>query len=402
MVAMSAATRRLTHFHLSEAVTFEGVTVDREAGVIRNVKVLGRTSRNRRTYTEACQQEACARGLYEGAPVYIDHARDHQGRGAPYAARKASERFGTLRAARQQGDATRADLYYLTHHPMAAQVAEAAEKGLARFGLSHNAECEGERHADGSVTVHTITEVRSVDVVDDPATADSFLEQTRGPAVSTTYHDFFEAWERHLPAAGRRRIRAILEQGDDYLGGQMSADAPPMPGDDASAADAGDAIGTALQQAIVALVEKAMSGEMDKAEAIKKIRKLFNTHTAVSDQGATAAGDDEEPAEDNEEESAGKSEQSQYRRLNAALVLCEQHDFRASKKQLDILAAVPTDELRLELLETFKTTARTGTPYRPQRPQPGQPARLAGPAARPVGVGTAPMGVKELAAWLKG
>ena len=75
---------------LSEDVSFGGgLSVDRKAGIIRGVKVLGHHSQNGRQYTpEAIRQAA---SLYEGAMVNIDHPD-----GEPTEQRSAYDRFGKL------------------------------------------------------------------------------------------------------------------------------------------------------------------------------------------------------------------------------------------------------------------------------------------------------------------
>src|SRR5205823_5411501 len=53
-------------------ITFsENPTVDRDAGVIRGVKVLGRTSRNGREYSDRALAEAAR--FYEGIGVNLNH-----------------------------------------------------------------------------------------------------------------------------------------------------------------------------------------------------------------------------------------------------------------------------------------------------------------------------------------
>ena len=47
--------------------------VEREAGVVRGVKILGLTSRNGRVYPAAVLEQA--RGLYEGAKVNVNHPK---------------------------------------------------------------------------------------------------------------------------------------------------------------------------------------------------------------------------------------------------------------------------------------------------------------------------------------
>jgi hypothetical protein len=75
-----------------------------------------------------------------------------------------------------EGKGLFADLEYLKTHPMAARVCEAAESMPEAFGMSHNAEGEGEKNKDGVFVVSRITEVRHVDLVADPATTKSLSE----------------------------------------------------------------------------------------------------------------------------------------------------------------------------------------------------------------------------------
>lgn len=156
---------------IAEDVSFGGgLSVDRKAGIIRSVKVLGHTSQNGRQYTpEAIRQAA---SLYEGVMVNIDHPD-----GEPTDQRSAYDRFGKLVRVRYvEGKGLFADLEYLKTHPMAARVCEAAESMPEAFGMSHNAEGEGEKNKDGVFVVSRITEVRHVDLVADPATTKSLSE----------------------------------------------------------------------------------------------------------------------------------------------------------------------------------------------------------------------------------
>jgi len=148
--------------------------VDREAGVIRNVKVLGLHSENNRVYT----QEACRKALrmYEGVRLNIDHPTDANGNPKPMRGRSSYDRLGKLVNVRfVEGDGIRADLEYLKAHRMADCVTEACERMPEAFGLSHNAQGEGDEKG-GVFYVEEITEVRSVDLVAEPATTKSLLE----------------------------------------------------------------------------------------------------------------------------------------------------------------------------------------------------------------------------------
>ncbi|MCH8043046.1 MAG: hypothetical protein IID44_04945 [Planctomycetes bacterium] len=165
-------TATLTKFiDLHESVTAMS-RIDREAGIVRDVRICGLKSRNGRTYTAAALRDA--RPLYEGVKVFIDHP-DHR---TPNAERKFDDLFATLRNVRMTDNGLRGDLHYLTSHPKAEQFAEAVEKMSSRFGLSHNIEAELSRR-DGKTLVEKIIDVRSVDLVTDPATSAGLFESRR-------------------------------------------------------------------------------------------------------------------------------------------------------------------------------------------------------------------------------
>jgi hypothetical protein len=157
-----------------------GIRVNREAGTIANVKILGLVSENGRQYLPAAIQ--AAKKLYEGVHVNIDHPKD-----SPDQQRSAYDRFGKLTRIRWvEGEGLYGDLVYLKTHPMAERICEAAERMPDAFGMSHNAQGEGEENKDGVFVVSKIVEVRHVDLVADPATTKSLseskmLEATAGP-----------------------------------------------------------------------------------------------------------------------------------------------------------------------------------------------------------------------------
>ena len=147
--------------------------VDRTLGRIKDVKILGFKSLNGRRYTPEAVKSAAK--LYEGAMVNIDHPE-----GKPTGQRSAYDRFGKLVNIRYvEGEGLFGDLEYLTKHPMALRVAEAAERMPELYGMSHNAEGEGEDDDEGIFVVNRITEVRHVDLVADPATTKSLSESRR-------------------------------------------------------------------------------------------------------------------------------------------------------------------------------------------------------------------------------
>ena len=146
--------------------------VDRKAGIIHGVKVLGLVSENGRRYTPAAVKAAAK--LYEGVRVNVDHPEKDASQ-----PRSAYDRLGKLINIRYvEGEGLYGDLEILMTHPMAKRICEAAERMPDAFGMSHNAQGEGEENKDGTFVVSKIVEVRHVDLVADPATTKSLSEST--------------------------------------------------------------------------------------------------------------------------------------------------------------------------------------------------------------------------------
>lgn len=164
----AAPVSRLQSMRLVERVAANPLRVDRAAGVLRRVKVLGRQSRNGRRYSSAALRGALQ--LYEGAKVNINHPDRSGGR-----ERTVTDRFGVLRRVQLEADGVYADLHYLTRHPLAEMIAEAAERMPEALGLSHNAEGRTSREGEVEI-VEEITRVVSVDLVSDPATTQGLFE----------------------------------------------------------------------------------------------------------------------------------------------------------------------------------------------------------------------------------
>lgn len=151
-------------------VTFsETPQVDREAGIIRGVRILGRSSRNGREYSDAALDQAAR--LYEGLGVNLNH-REQLVSGT---GRAIEEGFGWLEAIAVRADGVFGDLHYFRAHPQADVIVEAAERNPRRFGLSHHAEGHVAQR-DGKSVVESIESVKSVDLVQNPATNQGLFE----------------------------------------------------------------------------------------------------------------------------------------------------------------------------------------------------------------------------------
>lgn len=199
-----------------------GFKVDRENGVIRDVRVLGPTSRNGYQYSP--QAIAAGRGLYEGIVVNFDHPpRHNSSRATPIA-----DRAGWIENPREEKGGVTADVYLLKADPRSDKVFEAAERRPELFGLSHNIEAKTRRE-NGRTIVEEIKRVRSVDVVSDPATTRSLFEsiEQEEAKMAVTITEFLDAVEEDNPKA--TVLREIVETGlvandsevDEELGGKL-------------------------------------------------------------------------------------------------------------------------------------------------------------------------------------
>jgi hypothetical protein len=187
--------------NLREDVTYSRSPrkVDRDKGVIYGVKVLGWESKNGRRYLPEDVRRKVH--LYDGVPVNIDHPL------RPGETRDSDARFGRLVKPRYESDGLNADLEFLKCHPMAPRICEAAARMPEVFGLSHNA--DGETRLEAGVTVVTsIEEVRSVDVVTQPATTDGLFEGHRRTR-RTPGPELVRLCESYRVSASRALVRAL-------------------------------------------------------------------------------------------------------------------------------------------------------------------------------------------------
>jgi hypothetical protein len=153
-----------------ESLANSGASIDREASLIKGVKIVGFESRNGRTYPASVLQEAAS--LYEGVRVNLDHP-DSTGNQQ----RSVKDRFGTFQAVRfVEGKGLFGDLKFNPKHAIAEQVLWAAENDPKSIGFSHVATVKAVTGHGGKSVVEAISRVRHVDLVADPATTNGVFE----------------------------------------------------------------------------------------------------------------------------------------------------------------------------------------------------------------------------------
>jgi hypothetical protein len=157
---------------IQEYVDSRGVAlrVDRTAGVLRGVKLIGLESLNGRRYRPAALSAAVT--LYEGAKVNVNHPKE-----GPLAPRDYRDRLGVIRQVEFRADeGLFGNLHFNPKHALAEQLAWDAENNPRNVGFSHNVLARLTREGEQTV-VEAITHVQSVDLVADPAATQGLFEQ---------------------------------------------------------------------------------------------------------------------------------------------------------------------------------------------------------------------------------
>lgn len=265
--------------------------IDKDAGIIYGVRVIGTQSRNRREYPADVLK--ANRGKYEESRVYVDHNR------------KASERsirdkWGQLREIRVADDGGLiADLHFNRHHPMTPQLIEDAERFPKTFGLSHTASGDEEKRGGRNV-VTSIDEVFSVDLVSTPATTNGLFESE---GEMTTVGKLLES------NAGKVKFAKVLleglklfkEEGEDGMMDPMAAPAEAPAG-----ASPEDQVDAAFKAAVMAVLDDETldaAGRMAKIKAILQAQEKAETALSGEAPGSSAGdgstsgpgGGEEEP-----------------------------------------------------------------------------------------------------------
>jgi len=326
----------------SEACTFAPtpLRVDREAGIIHGVKVLGLTSSNNRRYTKEAVAKAIKAGLYDGAKVFVDHP-SRQGE-----MRSAADLLGRLRNARLGEDGIYADLHANTAHPMWPRVAEDAEKRLALYGLSHNAEAGDYRFESGQQVVTEISRVESVDLVSAPATNRNLWEGAKVPIPLKQWLEE-RTTDRTIPANVRRRLFEMAQE----IGTFPEQDEPMM-ADEPPPVDGRQL----LAQAVAALMQSGDAGDHDLATKVMRLLKPAPAEEAEEDPDVEKPKEGKRPDVPRPPAAAVLSE-------GDARDLCALADVPATAPLLDALAGLTEAQARKTILaqKQLAASVRRGT-----------------------------------------
>lgn len=249
--------------------------IDREAGVIRGVRVVGFESKNRRRYPKGVLEAALAH--YEGADVNLDH------NGETVLDRSIRDAWGVLKDCKLEEDGIYADLPYLKSHPATEQLLEMAERFPRNFGLSHVAEGICHRDPQGVEIVDEILGIESVDVVRKPATNGGLFESKRRKKTSTV-RDLLKGIESSPRA---KALSRLLEQEGFGSFGDLSVDVPQLA--DPDAADEEDEVDASLQAGVEELVLAIVRQDLTKDEKLARIEQVLSAGEAPNGGGGDQA-----------------------------------------------------------------------------------------------------------------
>jgi hypothetical protein len=257
---------------LSEAIV--GVTIEQEAGVIRNVVLLTgeKISRNKTFYTKKVMQEAITR--YEGAKMFLDHPGPKEGD-----VRSVRDLGGVYKNVRlEEGRHLKADLHLLPNKDVRNLVIPIAEARIAGVGLSIRDRGKG-RDENGVFLVEGFATKGpySIDLVTEASVNENLFESTDGR--SSDGGDDMKIEEiklDELQSGNPTLVEAIRKQERDAV--MKDLEAKLKKGDDA-------------EKVILSLKKQKVLAEANlPKETAEKVSKLIDSETVSFELAESIVG----------------------------------------------------------------------------------------------------------------
>lgn len=316
--------------------------VDRERGVIHNVKVLGWNSKRGYRYEPAGVDPA----LYEGRPVCFDHK-------PPGTDRSVQETRGWLEGVQKREDGLYAERLYLADPtgPEERRLLTLAEKAPHLVSLSHSARAG--KWGQGRKVVESVAEVESVDLVRRGATNATLYEGDQ--PVSKKIRDLIESLKKMRPGYAR----ALQEAADSgVMGMDMDMPEPDPPADpvpEPAEMEAADHT-QALKDACKAVLDDESLDVAAKLKKIKTLLGLMEGETPVTTETETETETEETETEEGWK-GVSANLREEYHRLKAKDRLRTAADAAGVKVPALLLESVRadlTDEQAKKLVEELK------------------------------------------------
>lgn len=272
--------------------------IDRNAGVIKGVKVLGFQSRNpakvigvrgpagEKPYRYLAEAVKAAIPLYEGAKVNIDHPElvsTPEGR-VPKSGRKFGDGFGWLENVRLEADGLYADLHYLKSHEEVNRVLEWAERRSDAIALSHNALSQPTVTAEGECVITRIVQVNSVDLIREmPGTTNGLFEsaeETDSLTVSDAIVSLRECLSDELTDMERGELKDLMT----VLESTMKTNEGEKPEDGTTPVAAAGKPSSPVAPAAAQVIESVDKAALDRAnKKLAAVRTLESAGVQVTE-----------------------------------------------------------------------------------------------------------------------
>lgn len=302
--------------------------IDRDAGAIKGVKILGESSRNAppndNLYPKATREKAAA--VIEGQRVFVDHPA----KGSEARTRSYRDLHGKLENVHEAGDGLYGDYRYNPKHPLTEQFLWDVEHNPT-FGFSINARGRTARRG-GRNLVEEIVQVSSVDLVSVPATTAGLFESLE-PAMNKPVKEILKAIFK------QPKQQKLLEE-MEAAGAPMTAEAPPPASE--SPADSAEATKSAFKAMIVAAFEDE---KLDMKATLKRISEIVKSYYKLTGESEPA----EPPAETPATESLTPAQQLQR--------LQESFELKLKARDKAAVAGVVPGKALTKALDACKTEA---------------------------------------------
>ena len=309
--------------------------VDRSLNTVYRVKIIGFNSDNNRRYTPEALKAAIS--LYEGVKVNVDHPEN------PDDCRSVYDRIGKLTNVRfVENKGLFGDLWLIPSHKLTAEVFDAAELMPDMFGLSHNAQGEGEEDSNGVLVVHKITEVRHVDLVADPATTNS-LSESVNPKRKEKKMNIHEEDDKEVEKEEENPAMDEKEpEGKEYSEEETQEEADLLK-------EVIEAMGSedSDEEKAAAIIKMIQSGAADKDEDSVE-EEEDEDEAPKEDAGSEVTEADEEPTEEDDEDEEMKESKIKSKSKGDKMFIDLQEQLNIMKKQLYINRVAQEKKLTLK------------------------------------------------------
>jgi len=320
--------------------------VDRERGIVHDVLICGRTSKNNRVYLET----AFSPEVYEGKTVFENHATE----------RKVGDGIGTIKNVRIIKGLPYGDFHLMKSHRLYEYIMECSENNVPMFGLSHHANCQlRSDRKSGQTIVEKVVECQSVDLVANPGTTRTVYESKQMPTTLKTLAESVQSNNKFTPR--QRKSLKWLAEADEM--GMADVGVDPLPDDML----AGDTVTSAFEMAATELAQQLMAGTLDIKDFVKKIKAVKTAHEQVSGDMAS------EPVDAMEMPDLEDDEMDEEDYMESVQIAAKHNLITESQAaDLDLIAGTPRGKRQKLIKRLTESKQSSGTPVSPPmwKPRP--------------------------------